>query len=70
MQPEINPNCLPVPSEYWYMTDEEYLQGTQQMLTDLNKLAADGCIAAAWALSVFQKISQIQDSYNAVHDCN
>lgn len=66
MQPEINPTCLPVPSEYWYLTDEEYLQGTQQMLNDLSRLAADGCIAAAWALSVFQKISQTQDSY-AVH---
>lgn len=58
--PQIDLTRIPMPTTYWYMTTEEYLNGSQQMLADLQRLAQDGCIAAAWALSVFEKLSQTQ----------
>lgn len=38
--------------------ETEWLPGYAQMMDDLRRLAADdGCIAAAWALSVIEKAS-------------
>lgn len=46
-----------VPPEYRYMERREYTDGVKQMLADLERLAReDGCVAAAWALSMFREI--------------
>lgn len=58
--PQIDPTRIPVPVTYWYMTNEEYLNASQQMLADLQRLAQGGCLAAAWTLLVFEKLSQSQ----------
>lgn len=52
------------PLSYGYMSDAEYRAGVAQMLADLERLArSDGCIAAAWALSVLKELpSPIQES--------
>ena len=57
-QIQIDPTRIPVPAIYEDMDTESYLLGSQQMLADLYRLAQDGCIAAAWSLSVFEKLSQ------------
>ena len=54
---KIDISKIPIPDSYWYMTKEEYADGSQKMLADLAQLADDGYIAAAWALEVLQKIS-------------
>jgi hypothetical protein len=53
---QIDPNRIPLPVNYWYITPQE----SEQMLIDLQALAKSGCIAAAWALLVFEKLSQSQ----------
>lgn len=40
-----------VPKSCKHMTEAERLDGTRQMIRDLERLAIDdGCVAAAWAL--------------------
>ena len=46
------------PSDYKNMPVDQYADGVDQMMKDLALLAhKDGCIAAAWALSVINEMA-------------
>ena len=45
------------------MSDQDRISGTACMIADLKMLAdKDGCIAAAWALEVLEKIATAPES--------
>ncbi len=57
---EIEASRLPRPDCYKDMHITDWYNSTEQMVDDLLLLAdKDGCIAAAWALSVISTVSKL-----------